>query len=344
MLSLQDDWGDVRLDVVLLVVLRDAVQQLELPLGEEMHEEDFADDHKGRHEEGEDDGRLLHGRQPVEDPQAPPLEEGVGVDAAGGQLLHVVELGVGLGVPDAPEEEALEEAVAVERGHAHEEEDPEEHGLRNVLQRGREGQGESEEHVDQHVAHALLADLLGHLPLALWELLHGVGGEGHEVREAGHRGGHGQGQAQQRADGRADHGAHEEIEVVAGGLLQLPAGPVHEHRRQVLVKVAQEREPDGRHDPKEDRPDREVAVRAEWAHDPASRLAVAEQEGWADGARDVEHVDLDVPPDGREPGCGRDREADAEVREPAAEHGREPRRPAEACELRAELVGHNLQD
>mmetsp|Transcript_49253 Transcript_49253/g.88571 ORF Transcript_49253/g.88571 Transcript_49253/m.88571 type:complete len:315 (-) Transcript_49253:399-1343(-) len=123
--------------------------------------------------------------------------------------------------------------------------------------------------MDQEVRGTLLHHLRRNLALTFRKLLNIVGGQGDHVRDARHRGGHGQGQAQ-HCTGRQRQGTpHEEVQVVAGGLLKVVGRSVHNHAGEVLIQVAQHRETNGRQDRIGNAPGRELPLDARWVHNPA---------------------------------------------------------------------------
>mmetsp|Transcript_14312 Transcript_14312/g.33969 ORF Transcript_14312/g.33969 Transcript_14312/m.33969 type:complete len:299 (-) Transcript_14312:442-1338(-) len=147
--------------------------------------------------------------------------------------------------------------------------------------------------MDQEVRGTLLHHLRRNLALTLRKLLNIVGGQGDHVRDARHRGGHGQGQAQ-HCTGRQRQGTpHEEVQVVARGLLQVVGRPVHNHAGQVLVQVAQHRETNGWEDRVGDAPGREVLLDAHWVHNPAPlALAISQSQGRGQVCLHRQHVQV----------------------------------------------------
>ena len=62
--------------------------------------------------------------------------------------------------------------------------------------------------MNQEIGGALLHNLCRAFDLTLGQLLHLVGGQGDDMRDAGHRGGHGQGQAQHSACRESQRSPH----------------------------------------------------------------------------------------------------------------------------------------
>ena len=173
------------------------------------------------------------------------LDEGVQVHSGDRELLDVVVRRVLRGIPDQPQEQAVEEVIASQAGDAHVEEHALKHGTRQELQHRRQEECTAYEQVDKEVGGTLLHHFGRDLVLALGQLLHLVRGQRNHVGDAGHRRGHRQGQAQHGANGQRECSTHKKIKMITGALLQVVGRAVHDHGGEVLVQVAQHSEAHG---------------------------------------------------------------------------------------------------
>ncbi len=230
------------------------------------------------------------------------------------------------------QQDAVEELEAVERRHAHVQEDSVQHRHGDLPQQRAHGHGGADRHEDGDVGHALLADAQ-ELRLLAGRRRLGLARQRLDVVDGQHGGGHEPGQAEDGADDDED-GDDQQVEVVPAGLLQLVLLPVDDDRRDLLVHEDEDGAQHGGDDGGEGEPGRDSDERTK---DPvAVRVRGLQLVGDAQlGCLDADGVVRQ--------GHGDDGDDDGEVGDEAADLGGEERGRLELLEVVRDQEGADKQ-
>mmetsp|Transcript_9482 Transcript_9482/g.20299 ORF Transcript_9482/g.20299 Transcript_9482/m.20299 type:complete len:317 (-) Transcript_9482:200-1150(-) len=107
--------------------------------------------------------------------------------------------------------------------------------------------------------------------------------------DARHSRGYGKWQAQHGANRQCECSTHKQVQVVTRGLLQIVGGPVHNHRCQILIQVAQDRESDRGQNRISNAPRWEGAVDARRIHNPWPLAAIGQNQTWGEFCVHLQH-------------------------------------------------------